>query len=620
MTKKHRLLQSAFLAIIPTAIYFGLLQMRLPPSLTHIFLNYSPLLFLCILALFILVYSAPGRIRPLVTLGLILVFFGLTLSYKWTSGHSDAISFGSIVPYKDAFNYYNGSRFILKGDRIPGSRWQAAWRPLFPAFFSALLAFTRQNLKWALALLTLLVGWSTFLTAEQVFQKMGRFAAAGYAVLFYLYFQPYIGVPLTEAHGLLLGCVGFLLLWYAANKTNLFAFLGGILVLITAVSSRAGAFFIFPMLIIWAGIAFKAAGRRFNPKIAGIAAAVTAVSFLLVNNVFSWIIVGPGPGKETFGNFALALYGQVMGGTGWGSAGELAQENSRTFYLLILQEFLKHPQGFIKAVLLSYRDFFMPNQFGIFNFHSSGTLSPIDIILWVCGLVLLGLGILRLWQNRRDKFSSMLLFSLIGILLSVPFLPPRDGGNRFFASTMPFFFAVLAAGITVEKDGTAQQPFHYLAYPSLLFQSCLFLALTFIAPLGILLLHHGKELKPEALSCPEGQTPFAFQLYGGSYIDIHPDDQYCGLVPDLCLQDFDQYGTEKGIDLFYEKLLATAGSWPGTFRIAPANDLVNGGIHFFAGSSDILSTDRSDNLVQGCAAATVIKSRSLYLVDTIEEP
>ncbi|MBN1266953.1 MAG: hypothetical protein JXA25_15775 [Anaerolineales bacterium] len=607
---------SPALMIIPAILFFGLLQFKFPPAITQVFLNFSPLLFLIALGLLILAYSAHGHLRTVCVLSLILALFALTLSYKWASGHSDAISFGGTIPYKDAFNYYNGARFILKGDRIPGSRWQAAWRPLFPGFFASLLLFTRQNLKWALALLNLLVGWSTFLAAEQIFRTMGRFAAAAFAVLIYLFFQPIIGVPLTEAHGLLLGSLGFLLLWYSARHANLIAFLSGILVLMTAVSSRAGAFFIFPMLILWSGIAFKK-DQRYNLKIAALAAGVCAGSFLLVNNVFSWVYVADGPGKEIFGNFTNTLYGQVMGGTGWGSIGELAGEDVRLLYRLILQEFLNHPMGLLSAAAQSYRNFFYPNQLGIFSFYSSGELTRIDTLLWYGGLVILGLGIFRLFR-RHDSFSSLLLFVFLGIILSVPFLPPRDGGNRFYASTMPFFFAIVAAGLALKQKGGGNAP-AFLSLQGLLLQSGVILFLTLAAPLGILLMHHKKELKPEALACPDGQTAFAFQLYEGSYIDIHPDNQDCGLVPDLCLQDFDQYGTEKGIDPFYGELVATASSWPDEFRIAPANDLINGGIHFFAGSSTSLTAGNSENLVSGCANTSVIKSRSLYLVPPVEE-
>lgn len=611
--RTNKLHASAAVVIIPTFVFFVLLQFLLPPHLTSFFLAYSPLLLFSALLLLLSAYFTPPAIRPAAVFGAIAILFALTLSYKWTSGHSDAISFGGTIPYKDAFNYYNGSRFILKGDRIPGSRWQAAWRPLFPGFFSALLLFMRQNLKWSLALLTWLTAWSTFLAAEQIYRSMGRMAASAFAVLTYLFLQPMIGVPLTEPHGLLLGTLGFLLIWYAARHINFLAFLAGILVLMTGVSSRAGAFFIFPMLILWSGFAFRK-DRRFNLPVAAAALAVTVGSYLLVNNVFPWIIVGEGPGKETFGNFAYTLYGQVMGGTGWGSTHDLGLQDSGDIYRVIIREFLDNPSGLMIGMAHSYADFFLPGARGIFSFSPPAGPGLVDMVIWYAALMLLGYSTVRLYRSRKNAVCSLLLLALAGILLSVPFLPPRDGGNRFYASTMPFFFAALTAGLTLKSGSEKKSEPPLLGLASLLTQSGILLLLTMAAPLAIILAKNGKELKPKAPSCPQGQVPFSFQLYKGSYIDINPDNADCGIVPDLCLQEFTAYGTEADIDPFYDELAATASEWPDAFRIAPANDLVNGGIHFFAGSSSMMPTTNPDNLVQGCAETTMIKSRSLYII------
>lgn len=53
-------------------------------------------------------------------------------------------------------------------------------------------------------------------------------------------------------------------------------------------------------------------------------------------------------------------------------------------------------------------------------------------------------GIARAIAEVRDSVNGMLLACFLGILASIPFLPPVDGGNRFYPGSAPYLFALMA--------------------------------------------------------------------------------------------------------------------------------------------------------------------------------
>jgi hypothetical protein len=67
--------------------------------------------------------------------------------------------------------------------------------------------------------------------------------------------------------------------------------------------------------------------------------------------------------------------------------------------------------------------------------------------LWAALIVLLLRALVLAVRGRRLGQLSLLLAAFAGVVLSVPFLPPMDGGARFYASTMAFFFALPAIAV-----------------------------------------------------------------------------------------------------------------------------------------------------------------------------
>jgi len=608
---------TAISLLIPMLLFWAVLSFRIPYSLTFHFNTYSFGLIVIILLLYYLSLRLRDNAGVLVCFGLTMLLFALALSYKWTSGFSDNFMIGGLLPYKDAKNYYLGADLILHG--LPMEKaGQATERPLFPGFLSSILMLTGQNLKIALAVIVQLAGIGLYLSARRILHSMGALSASLYMTFMYFYIQPLIGYTLSELLGFTLGCFTFALIWHASHSLKWFDLILGLITLLVAVSARAGAFFIFPMLIIWIGWIFRRE-KRFSINAAGYAFIVVLVGYFLVNAIYAQLLGIP-PGSA-FGNFAYALYGQVRGGTGWHSAiEELGTRNPYAVYRAALQFFLEHPLSLFIGFAKSYRDFFLPGSQSIFVFRVAGWQDWANLVLWIGTMALLLRGLMRLVKDIHLNLASLLVAGFVGVILSIPFLPPIDGGARFYASTMPFFFIIPALGLSqltkeLEQNFTSKNDLYSDSIASRS-ASIILVALTLIVPVGV----HPLSQKPAYTmpSCPAQQEPFVMEVHQGSYIDLlKVGTAQCGFAPEVCLSDFEKNNTEKAIDDYYQKLLLLTKNNDTNVRIIPAIDLINEEFHYFYVPHSRMEGNSSLNLVSGCATELKTKNQSIYQVESM---
>lgn len=610
-------LSTAISLLVPLLLFWVVMTFRIPYSITFHFTTYSFGLFVIILLLYCLSLRLQDNVRVLACFGLTMLLFALALSYKWTSGFSDNFMIGGLLPYKDAKNYYLGADLILHGLPMENAG-QATERPLFSGFLSSLLLVTGQNLKIALAVIVQLAGIGLYLSARPIRQSMGALPASLYITLMYFYIQPLIGYSLSELLGFTLGCLGFVLIWHASHSLKWFDLLLGLVALLVAVSARAGAFFIFPMLAIWVGWMFRSE-KRFSIKAAGYAFIVVLIGYFLVNAMYAQLLGIP-PGSA-FGNFSYALYGQVRGGTGWHSAiEELGTRNPYAVYSAALQFFLEHPLSLFIAFAKSYRDFFLPGSQSIFPFRGEGWQIWANLVLWVGTIALLLRGLMRLVKDSHLNLASLLAAGFASVIFSIPFLPPIDGGARFYASTMPFFFIIPAVGLS-QLAGGMEQNFsskEYLYSDSVASRSAsiALLALTLVVPVGVYSLSHKPAHAPP--SCPPEQEPFIMEVNQGSYIDLIKDGTaQCGFAPEVCLSDFEKNNTEKNIDDYYQELLLLTKTNDTNVRIIPAIDLVSEEFHYFYVPHSRIKGTLPLNVVSGCATEIKTKNQSIYQVESI---
>ena len=603
--------------IIPLFFYGIVLAIPISYSVSKVFAFYSIPFFLLILILYYINFRLAEKFRWLGGATLTSILLALRLSFLWTSGYSNDMVIGGLIPFRDGFDYYHGARFISVGQLISNSSNGATWRPLFPGFLSSMLFIFRQNFQWSLAVLVILVGICYYLSAYLINRNIGSFAAAVYMSLLYFYIQPLIGTAYTEPLGLAFGCLGFVLLWTAAKKQNVLDMILGLIIFTMALSVRAGAFFILPALILWSGWAFRDQ-KRFSLKYAGIAAAALVITFMAINTVYNRLIVQPG--GVPFGNFAATLYGQVVGGAGYNWAFRvLPSRNAIFIYRAAGRYFLAHPLSFFIGAFKAYRDFFLP-QMGILSFLTGSEFPWLGILLWIIASLLLLWGLFKSFRNFARPESSLLIAAFAGILVSIPFLPPIDGGIRIYASSMPFVFvlAAMAIGKNFPVTETAEGQDGYTVTVKTM--SIILGTLTVILP--VMILHINRQPVVTATSCPSAHVPYAVIVNPGSYIDLIPDaTTSCGRVPEICLRDFQQNITsnDPSDQEVYQHFVAwTAGK---SLRLFEAQDIVQGEFHFFAGPSADFPNVSKSYVITGCAVKINVPRRpDIYQIQSVNTP
>lgn len=600
---------------ISLLLFWVVLYLPIHAGISRHFHMYSLWMFLIILSAYILSFRLPGQIGLLVCFSLTMTLFALPLSYKWTSGFSDNMLIGGLLPYKDAKNYYLGANLILDG--LPMIRaGQATERPLFPGFLATILTLTGQNLKITLAIIAQLAGVAFYGSARQIHKSFGALPAGLYATLMVIYIQPMLGYALSEALGFLAGCLGFSALWMFSHNGKWTDLLCGIAVLMVAISARAGAFFIFPMLALWAGWILRGE-ERFSLKTMAIVLSLMYVGYFLVNSLYARVLGIP-PGS-TFGNLSYALYGQARGGTGWYSAiEELGTRNSEVVYRATLDYFLEHPVSLIIGFAKSYRDFFLFGDRSIFPFFGQSQMWQIWLP-WLGTIFLLLVGLIGSFRNLRSHSAALLVAGFFGIFLSIPFLPPIDGGARFHAGTMPFFFSLPAVGIgyLVQKlwpsqsidDANIERHLSRVGVSTLLF-------LVMVVPPFIRAFEQSPEHGQPA--CPADQEAFVLEFHPGSYLDLILDGaSACDAVPQVCLSEFEKNNLELKTDDFYQTLITLTKQEDVNYRIIPATDQLTDTFHYFYMPHASLPKNPVSNLLTGCAIEIKTRNQSIYQVESI---
>jgi hypothetical protein len=369
--------------------------------------------------------------------------------------------------------------------------------------------------------------------------------------------------------------------------------------------------------VIWAGWTFRKT-KPFSFPVAGIAAVTILVGYLLLNTVYPRLLGIPA--GSAFGNFAWEIYGQIHGGTGWHQAiDDLGTTNSAIVYRAAFQYFTEHPFSLLIGAAKSYRDFFLPDLNSVFVFTFTHPGDWPNLLLWAPTIFLLGWGFVRVLKNIRFSPAGLTVAGFIGILASIPFLPPIDGGGRFYAGTIPFLFILPAVAV-----GRLQAWLHQnMGLDNLLsgatflprYGSVLLLGLMVIVPISAYYLNKPPGL--DAPVCPGKQNAFAIRVNPGSYIDLLSGRTHaCGLIPDICLSEFKKNGTENNIDDFYQELLSLAQPSRSVTRIIPTINLVDSSFHYFV-VADPPSLTADGQVVSGCASEIRTRNQSIYQIESL---
>ena len=389
-----------------------------------------------------LVFRIKGWPENLISLLLIVSIFGLGLAGVWASGQTESGILSGVVPMFDSAGYYGDALRLLAGQRFSEL---STRRPLFIAFFAFLLWIANHNLLYALGILTLLVCLACYLLSREINETHGPAIAAFVLVFIFVYYRFHSGAVRTENLGVLFGVLGTTLIWRGISKSQQLYLMAGIFLTSIGMIARAGAFFILPVLVLWGAILFRQNGKIISWRFL-VGGAIAVASAFLANH-----LIGKSFGASEavpFGNFSYSLYGLVSGGNSWAYVLETHPEAGYIeIYKMAFELIFEQPNLLLKGVFHNYSMFFSNTSYGLFAYMGGeGNLS--SIISYYALLVLSFLGVWNWFRNRKDPHLGFVMASTLGLLLSVPFLPPTDAFRlRAYATSIVILALLPSMGL-----------------------------------------------------------------------------------------------------------------------------------------------------------------------------
>lgn len=545
--------------LIPILIYVLVLIYPIPAAVA---LNLRFDLFPGVLVFtLLLLFALPlkGYLGRTLSLSLTLLLFALPLAALWNTGISSGYTIGGLLPWTDANIYYWDARRLLQGELLyPHPHHQ---RPLATGLLATLLGLTQQNLQVTIALLVLIAAITSFFASRTLQRSHGPLAAAFLLIGLFTFYRAFSGSVMTETLGLALGCLGFTALWYGAGTRQIGFALAGLFLFSLGMNARVSAIFVLPAILLW-GIWYFRHSQRFSWRFALSGVGVIFSAFFLNGGLKKLIAA---PGVVPFSNFSYTLYGILTGGN-WANIlqthPELEQLSSSgqvwRAYELSWQVFRENPLRLVMGILRGWQEFFW------------GSLSPFLVDMpkswfdvWL-GLLLL-LGLLACWQQRKSFYGLLTLCLGLGVVLSIPLLPIWDAGLRPYATVMVIFYLLPALGLAflVERvlagcrrrgwqavDGPWWQfaipagldrgmaSTRFAAYVPLGFGLLLTLGCT-IAPVVIKATHH--PLPPLANVCPPPLEARYYRINPGSSVNLVGNrSRETSHLPDVRIRDFRQ--------------------------------------------------------------------------------
>lgn len=613
--------------LLPVVLYGVVLWVGVPQVLGTWALLATPTLLVTVSLLLALIYALPGRVGTLVAWSATLLLFALPLAGFWEGGISFRYVFGGLLPFRDAAGYYYDAQRLLEGDVFP---YDLTRRPFFTGTLATLLWLNGQNLQVALAIFVLINAATCFLLSREVQRSHGPLAGAVVVTLLFVFYRDYTGAVMTEHLGVALGALALALLWRSAGLQQFRLALLGILVLTIALNARAGAFFVLPALVLWGGWVFRGTARLSLPFLAlGVASIMLGFGF---NSISSRITV---PNNvSSFSNFSHVLYGLAVGGQGWAQVREdypeirtiEEPEKSQLIYQWAMEQIRANPARLLQGMGSSVGDYFSVSGYkGLFSFIRAE--EQLQYIIRG-GLYLLSLiGLLRCLRYWKDPQHMLLMFGLLGILASVPLVPPGDApGMRAYAATLPINILLVALGVVQvvkvllhEQIRAKMLPAQEYAGSStvLIGASVGLVTLVFVGPIGTKMMNSVPQLVEQV--CPADMQSIYVRLNPGSSVTLAEAEDAThfatlSVPPDLFRRSVESWGIALGEQgLTHE--LTNLEDYTSLFSVI---DLYSGRPTMVAIAHDMMP--RMGSIVHVCAEPSSTGDSAYILTATSVQP
>jgi len=339
---------------------------------------------------------------------------------------------GGLLPNADPSMYLSLANQWGDGMRVVTPQ---TTRQFFPCFLSAMLWLCRRDLKIIVSLLTLMTGVLSFVAWRQVRIIFGWLGATLFlALIFFFYRSEAVGLLRTEQLGLWFALIALALMLQGLREKREGLWCTGLFSLVMGLNTRASAYFILPLLILYSGWLFRRGPWGWRSILS---AGVTCLIAMLLNVACYWIFfASPRPAS----NFWLCFYGMLTGGNWVTAMNEVGLDLNRTNLIarekgmaLLKAEPWLVLKGFWKACVFVWKD----NTLYGHPPMAEGFRS------WMKWLTVLGAALPWSWsivQKRRAELEWFVLLIVLGTLFSLPFAPPWDGGRRVYAVAFPFLY------------------------------------------------------------------------------------------------------------------------------------------------------------------------------------
>ncbi|MFN8413060.1 MAG: hypothetical protein U0Z26_11790 [Anaerolineales bacterium] len=473
-------------------------------------------------------FRIPGRSGEIISLSLTMSLFAFPLAGLWASGQTQSTVLSGIIPFFDAESYYIDALRLINGSKFSIF---SARRPLFPGFLAVLLSLTNHNLMASLAILTAVTGFSCYLMAREFQRTHGAEGAVFTLMILFLFYRAHSGISMTENLGVALGTLGFTLLWQGTSKKNMVYIWVGLLITTLALNARAGAFFILPILIIWFSWALRDYSR-FSWRVAIITTSAVILGFVL--NLGATKIIAASSGVP-FANFSYTLFGLASGGKSWAYVFQAhpevlklqEPEQSRTIYHLAFEAIKKNPLLTIQGAFFNWKMLFSDSWYNMYayvggeNWRVNNIARLLMYFLCICG-------IFYGYKNRKDLLSSLAMAAVLGVLISVPFLPPTDAYRmRPYAASIIIFAILPSLGVAFLAKQSKLKFFNQAVVSTN--SSAPLLYSLFLSPvilLGPLFVYfHAIPNTLSTISCSINTEKVLIRLDTGNYVNIKKQNE-----------------------------------------------------------------------------------------------
>lgn len=365
----------------------------------------------------------------------------------WQSGQgtTSASEISRYFPISDASSYHGCATALAAKGSVEG--FSADWcvrRVLYVSFLATVLPAAGWSSQIALLVQGAIVGAAIGVLATQVAVLFGAFAAMAAAVLLSAFAWEFaLGLFMTEALGFPVGLLSLALLLSAAVSGSRAQLLTGAALLSIAMTSRAGAVLVLPVLVLWSGIAFADGSWRSRIKTMALTAAAVAVGPLLQYGIV--VLLGADP-SNSGGNFAASIYALSTGSRDWSDAyrdfqplfAQGEKEAFKEIYGVAFDNISSRPGLFLTTL-------WHAGQTYVDTLYSFGWIGQHRVLPTLLTLLTaLGLLIALLGRRRHGHLLVALAFAEIA---AAPLIID-SGGVRVFAASIGI--RVLAAAVALQ--------------------------------------------------------------------------------------------------------------------------------------------------------------------------